>query len=117
MFIKNILTLDRTQEDLRDKGLTKGRTVAQAGDKTAREVAGHIRDRHRGLRNLYQELLRVPSQGQHGSYSATSKDAQKFQEILDWKTLLILARHSLPSCFNTITKTILRGPDSQTLGT
>lgn len=55
MFTKNILTLDWAQEDLRAKGPTKGKTIAQARDKSGKEVAGHIRDSHRGLRNQYQE--------------------------------------------------------------
>lgn len=50
MFTKNILILDWTQEGLRAKGPTKGKTVAQTGDKAGKEVAGH-----RGPGNLYQE--------------------------------------------------------------
>lgn len=97
------LTLDWTREGLGAEGPTKDKAVAQAGDKAGKEVTGPIRDRHRDPRNQYQEELRVTSQGQHGSWSMTRKDARKLEGILVGEIFLILARHSPPLGFDTIT--------------
>lgn len=114
---EHTLPSDWTQENLRAKGSTKDKVVARAGDKVGREGASHMKDRQEAWGTCVLSSLRVSSQGQHGSCSAISKDAQKFQEVLDWEIILILARQSPPSCFNTITGIILKGPDSQTPGT
>lgn len=67
-----------TQENLGAKGSTKDKVVAQAGDKAGGEGESHVRDRQEAWGTCVLSRLRVSSQGQHGSCSVISKDAQKF---------------------------------------
>lgn len=94
-FTKNILTLDWTHA---------GGTERKGSPLTAK---------HRLETRLATRWL-VTSQTDPEAWG-TSKDAWKFQDILDGEIFISLARHSLPLCFNT--RIILKGLDSQTLGT